>query len=152
MTMMEIIILNCDEVTHLLWSTHTSLPTKVKNLQKKIQSTESAYDVCTEDLFNQVFGEHQEWWSNFQTIKEITFFLFQSDLETIKLETIKGRNHEQIYIYNLKPIYRQSNWKRWRKKLEMLKPRSSFYLHADFYEYDIFDHQKKWSEKPCWLL
>ena len=102
--MMKIIILNCDEVTHLLWSTRTSLPTKVKNLQKKIQSTESAYDVCTEDLFNQVFGEHQEWWSNFQTIKEITFFLFQSDLETIKQETIKGRNHEQIYIYNLEPI------------------------------------------------
>jgi hypothetical protein len=25
----------------------------VKNLQKKIQATESAYDVCTEDLFNQ---------------------------------------------------------------------------------------------------
>ena len=28
---------------------------QVKNLQKKIQSTESAYDVCTEDLFNQVY-------------------------------------------------------------------------------------------------
>ena len=69
-------------------------------------------------------------------------FLFQSDLETIKLETIKGRNHEQIYIYNLKPINRQSNWKRWRKKLEMLKPRLSFSLHADFCEYDIFDHLK----------
>ena len=27
---------------------------QVKNLQKKIQSTESAYDVCTEDMFNQV--------------------------------------------------------------------------------------------------
>ena len=25
----------------------------MKNLQKKIQATESAYDVCTEDLFNQ---------------------------------------------------------------------------------------------------
>ena len=29
---------------------------QVKNLQKKIQSTESAYDVCTEDLFNQVYS------------------------------------------------------------------------------------------------
>ena len=27
---------------------------QVKNVQKKIQNTESAYDVCTEDLFNQV--------------------------------------------------------------------------------------------------
>merc|ERR1711990_242938 len=26
---------------------------QVKNLQKKIQQTESAFDVCTEDLFNQ---------------------------------------------------------------------------------------------------
>ena len=26
----------------------------MKNLQKKIQATESAYDVCTEDLFTQV--------------------------------------------------------------------------------------------------
>merc|ERR1719350_2429808 len=26
---------------------------QVRNIQKKIQSTESAYDVCTEDLFNQ---------------------------------------------------------------------------------------------------
>jgi len=29
------------------------LEEQVKNLQKKIQTTESAYDVCTEDLFNQ---------------------------------------------------------------------------------------------------
>lgn len=29
------------------------LENQVKNLQKKIQNTESAYDVCTEDLFNQ---------------------------------------------------------------------------------------------------
>merc|ERR1712107_860748 len=27
---------------------------QVKNLQKKIQQTESAFDVCTEDLFNQM--------------------------------------------------------------------------------------------------
>ena len=26
----------------------------MRSLQKKIQTTESAYDVCTEDLFNQV--------------------------------------------------------------------------------------------------
>ena len=34
---------------------------QVKNLQKKIQTTESAYDVCTEDLFNQVIVILMKW-------------------------------------------------------------------------------------------
>jgi len=34
-------------------ATADHLEEQVKNLQKKIQATESAYDVCTEDLFNQ---------------------------------------------------------------------------------------------------
>jgi len=34
-------------------ATADHLEDQVKNLQKKIQATESAYDVCTEDLFNQ---------------------------------------------------------------------------------------------------
>ena len=29
-------------------------PQKVRNIQKKMQAMESAFDVCTEDLFNQV--------------------------------------------------------------------------------------------------
>ena len=33
---------------------------QVRNVQKKMQAMESQFDVCTEDLFNQVFGEHQE--------------------------------------------------------------------------------------------
>ena len=37
---------------------------QVKNLQKKIQQTESAFDVCTEDLFNQTIKleEIEEGW------------------------------------------------------------------------------------------
>ena len=33
---------------------------QLRVVQKKMQAMESQFDVCTEDLFNQVFGEHQE--------------------------------------------------------------------------------------------
>jgi len=46
----------CDRWEKEVASTNAAadhLEEQVKNLQKKIQATESAYDVCTEDLFNQ---------------------------------------------------------------------------------------------------
>ena len=41
---------------------------QVKNLQKKIQATESAYDVCTEDLFTQVTQNLIKWKGNNQNV------------------------------------------------------------------------------------
>ena len=52
----------------------------MKNLQKKIQSTESAYDVCTEDLFNQVTSNDDKYGNGVDNANDAVVLLLISSV------------------------------------------------------------------------
>ena len=90
----------------------------MKNLQKKIQATESAYDVCTEDLFTQVT----------QNLIEIQ----REQSKCINLARRRRRYllqnpviHKQWHL-NLKTPIRRSSLKRWRRRRAMPSLRFPF--------------------------
>ena len=68
----------------------------MKNLQKKIQSTESAYDVCTEDLFNQVTSDDNEYGHGVEDDNDEVVLLM---ISSVLLKTFL--DHQ---------TYRQSSW------------------------------------------